>query len=114
MANLNLRNVSRAASSQHPIRSVDVGGNRLTEFGGSGREAERLFHVALFMNEDEVPACLMSGEALCLNQRTQWWDDMFGFSQQLNRSALRGMDSRNSPCHQRSEWGVTLTGVNAL
>ena len=51
----------------------------------------------------------MLGDALCLNQRTQLWDDMFGFSQQLSRSFLRGMDSRHSP-----EWGVTLTSVNGL
>lgn len=65
--------------------------------------------LLIFMNEEEVPVCLMLGDALCLNQRTQMWDDMFGFSQQLNRSFLSGMDSRHSPCHQRSEWGVTLT-----
>jgi len=42
------------------------------------------------------------------------WDDMFGFSQWLNGSFLRGMDSRHSPCHQGLERGVTLASVNYL
>lgn len=44
--------------------------------------------LLFFLNEDEV--CVTLGDALCLNQSTQMWDDMFGFSQQLNRSFLRG------------------------
>lgn len=65
-----------------------------------------------FMNEDEVPVCLKSGDAPCLNQRSQLWDDMFGFSQQLNRRS-EGW-TPGIPRLHRSEWGVTLTAVNGL
>lgn len=53
-ADLSLWNAGPATSSQHPIYPalsikpgrVDVGGNRLTEFRGSGCQTERLFHAA--------------------------------------------------------------------
>lgn len=64
---------------------------------GVGVKLGGFFMLLVFVNEKEVPVCLTLGDALCLNQRTQLWDDMFGFSQQLNRPSARGMDSRNSP-----------------
>lgn len=54
-----------------------------------------LFHVAdFFMNEKEVPVfpVLVGGGCSCslFKPEDPVWDDMFGFSQQLNRSCVRG------------------------
>lgn len=62
--------------------------------------------LLIFMNEKELPVCLMLGDVLCLNQKTQLQDDMFGFSQQLNGSFLRGDGLQAFP--------LVISGLNGL